>query len=278
MSHKATVWAIQQRGLKPAAKIVLWHLCDRFHPDHGCFPSQETLANDCEMSRAGLNLQLNVLARAGLIRREQRRDENTNRQRSTRYRLAFEDDFEAEKAAVPCPETGHGAVSKNEQKPCPKKRKSRVQTCGHKPVIEPVTEPLCERELAKFDDCLKAWPSGFADSRKAALEAWDALSPGERTEAAAEIPRFVANAKAIGRKHICSFAAYLAERRWTALPDKPKPVKVPPAAVRPVARTTRPTAFQLAHPELYPELHAALRRAKPIEAKAAHMATRVGND
>ena len=29
MSHKATVWAIQQRGLKPATKIVLWFLCDR---------------------------------------------------------------------------------------------------------------------------------------------------------------------------------------------------------------------------------------------------------
>ena len=33
MSHKATVWAIQQRGLKPATKIVLWFLCDRHNPD-----------------------------------------------------------------------------------------------------------------------------------------------------------------------------------------------------------------------------------------------------
>ena len=35
MSHKATVWAIQQRGLKPATKIVLWFLCDRHNPDFG---------------------------------------------------------------------------------------------------------------------------------------------------------------------------------------------------------------------------------------------------
>ena len=40
MSHKATVWAIQQRGLKPATKIVLWFLCDRHNPDFGCFPTQ----------------------------------------------------------------------------------------------------------------------------------------------------------------------------------------------------------------------------------------------
>jgi hypothetical protein len=38
MSHDATNWAIQQRGLKPTTKIVLWHLCDRFNPDFGCFP------------------------------------------------------------------------------------------------------------------------------------------------------------------------------------------------------------------------------------------------
>ena len=44
MSHAATNWAIQQRGLKPTTKIVLWHLCDRFNPDFGCFPSQEQLA------------------------------------------------------------------------------------------------------------------------------------------------------------------------------------------------------------------------------------------
>jgi hypothetical protein len=39
MSHEATNWAIQQRGLKPTTTIVLWHLCDRHNPDFGCFPS-----------------------------------------------------------------------------------------------------------------------------------------------------------------------------------------------------------------------------------------------
>ena len=48
MSHAATNWAIQQRGLKPATKIVLWHLCDRHNPDFGCFPTQARLAEDYE--------------------------------------------------------------------------------------------------------------------------------------------------------------------------------------------------------------------------------------
>ena len=60
MSHKATLWAIEQRGLKPTTKIVLWHLCDRFNPDFGCFPSQARLAADCEISRSTLNDHLHV--------------------------------------------------------------------------------------------------------------------------------------------------------------------------------------------------------------------------
>jgi len=40
MSHQGTNWAILQRGLKPTTRIVLWHLCDLYNPDYGCFPAQ----------------------------------------------------------------------------------------------------------------------------------------------------------------------------------------------------------------------------------------------
>ncbi|MDA3887678.1 MAG: helix-turn-helix domain-containing protein, partial [Allgaiera sp.] len=72
MSHDATNWAIKQRGLKPTTKIVLWHLCDRYNPDYGCFPAQERLAHDCEISRAGLNTHLAKLEQHGLLRRVRR--------------------------------------------------------------------------------------------------------------------------------------------------------------------------------------------------------------
>jgi DNA-binding transcriptional MocR family regulator len=107
MSHAATNWAIQQRGLKPTTKIVLWHLCDRFNPDFGCFPSQEQLAEDCEISRSTLNEHLTILETAGLIRRVQRLNPGNKRQMPTRYILAFEPGFSQDRA-VPCPDTGHG--------------------------------------------------------------------------------------------------------------------------------------------------------------------------
>lgn len=222
MSHKATNWAIQQRGLRPAAKLVLWHLCDRFHPDNGCFPSQATLADDCELSRSSLNDQLAELEAAKLIRRERQHGAGNKRQ-ATRYRLAFEPDFDDVKEAEPCPEIGHGSMSENHLKPCPNLAESHVRNSDTNLVREPVKEPI-ERDARasdeEFERARKAWPTGFTDSREDALAAWLALPAADRTEALTEIPRFIATTRSVGRKHFCTLAAYLAERRWTALPER----------------------------------------------------------
>jgi hypothetical protein len=113
MSHAATNWAIQRRGLKPTTKIVLWHLCDRFNPDYGCFPSQERLAHDCEISRSTLNEHLGQLEASGLLRRVPRLDPVTKRQMPTRYILGFERGFTPHDPE-PCPEIGHGATGTQE--------------------------------------------------------------------------------------------------------------------------------------------------------------------
>lgn len=181
MSHEATAWARKQRGLKPTARIVLWELCDRYHPDNGCFPSQETLARDCELSRSALNDNLNALEEAGLIRREQRRDEKTYRQRSTLYRLAFEAGFEAK----PCPESGHGnegeAVSENDAEPCPENGESRVRISDTNPVREPVKEPVREREGASANEEDRSAKPGTADFTKRVQKfvTGDGFSEGE---------------------------------------------------------------------------------------------------
>jgi hypothetical protein len=129
MSHAATNWAIQQRGLKPTTKIVLWHLCDRFNPDYGCFPSQVQLAYDCEISRATLNRHLDDLETCGLIRRIRMVDHRTGQQRPTRYLLGCEPGFpppessapdadqsapiDLDTAANPCPDLRHGPKPEN---------------------------------------------------------------------------------------------------------------------------------------------------------------------
>jgi hypothetical protein len=161
MSHRATNWAILQRGLKPTTKIVLWHLCDRFNPDYGCFPAQDRLAHDCEISRATLNTHLGLLEQAGLLRRIRRIDPATRRQLSTRYVLAFEDGFTPGPQGpssgtiasgdlagqIPCPDSGHGsnADNPNDDKdlpdefpaaPCPDSRHGAVSRNQAEPCPE----------------------------------------------------------------------------------------------------------------------------------------------
>jgi hypothetical protein len=191
MSHAATNWAIQQRGLKPTTKIVLWHLCDRFNPDYGCFPSQERLAHDCEISRSTLNDHLRQLEAAGLLRRVPRLHPITKRQMPTRYILRFEPGFTPNEVH-PCPKTGHGredhaeSVSGTEPSdsdaldiaesclnsghgydrrpvsdfpadPCPENSQSRVRNPDTNLVREPLREPVKEEKDARarenaFDD------------------------------------------------------------------------------------------------------------------------------
>ena len=163
MSHKATNWAILQRGLMPATKLVLWYLCDRHNPDYGCFPSQGQLAADAEISRASLNVHLEKLETGGLIRRQRRVDEDTRKQRSTRYILGFEDDFGRE----PCPESGHGIG----QKPCPDFAKSRVQILDTNLVREPVTTTACDAGASGVAEaaCLAACGDGLTPTARAAI-------------------------------------------------------------------------------------------------------------
>ncbi|UUV44917.1 helix-turn-helix DNA binding domain protein [Rhodobacter phage RcSwan] len=108
MSHEATNWAIRQRGLKPATKLVLWYLCDRHNPDAGCFPRQDRLASDAEMSVSSLNDHLRILEDRGLIRRVQRSDRKTGQQLSTLYILGFEENGTQD----PTPKIGTGKARK----------------------------------------------------------------------------------------------------------------------------------------------------------------------
>ncbi len=184
MSHKATLWAIEQRGLKPTTKIVLWHLCDRFNPDFGCFPSQARLAEDCEISRSTLNDHLDRLEAARLLRRVPRIDPMTKRQMPTRYILGFEDG-NASRDPEPCPEAGHGdwpdsggeafalgtdnptdpspeighgnppkAVSGFCPDPCPENAESRVRNPDTNLVREPLSKPVKEEEGAQARDAI----------------------------------------------------------------------------------------------------------------------------
>ena len=181
MSHAATNWAIRQRGLKPAAKIVLWHLADCHNGHTGqCNPRQSTLADMCEMSRSTLNVHLAELERRGLIRRIVEVDPTSKRQRPTHYILAMDDpersvsenrtrtqdvDPGAQDTAEPSPETGHGAVSGKSPEPSPDFGQSRVRNPDTivNPGIEPGNEPCAQTRARAVNFDLEEFLTRFLE-------------------------------------------------------------------------------------------------------------------
>ena len=192
MSHKATVWAIQQRGLKPATKIVLWFLCDRHNPDFGCFPTQERLAEDAEMSVSALNDHLARLETLRLIHRVRTHDPRTHKRQATRYILGFEDGFpqepcpesgdgisgtEEEQDDAPTPDSGHGAISGFLANPSPDFAQSHLRNPETNLVREPLSKPVKEEEdaqarEAEFDRFFAELLAALGFAANATLPAW----------------------------------------------------------------------------------------------------------
>jgi len=191
MSHAATNWAIQQRGLKPATKIVLWFLCDRHNPDFGCFPTQARLAEDAEMSISALNQHLATLEDLGLIHRIRGHDPRTHRRLPTRYILGFENGFPekptpesgdgfveiAPENDTPSPEIADGAISGFQACPSPDLPQSHLRNPEYNLVREPLTKPVKEEEDAQareidFDIFFSELLTALGLDPNGALPAW----------------------------------------------------------------------------------------------------------
>ena len=224
MSHIATNWAIQQKGLKPASKIVLWHLADRHNPDFGCFPSQVRLAEDCEMARSTVNEHLNILEEKGLIYRERRVNDQTRRRESARYLLAFEDGFPVKK---PCPEFRHGpgAMSGKPEIPCPEKAESHVRNPDTNLVREPIREPSrangqaeARTEAGQADeDFQKFWQAHPRPrNRDRTWQAWQAvkMKGAEPARIIEAVRRYAIISSGLEPQYRVSSETWLEDRRW----------------------------------------------------------------
>jgi len=184
MSHKATNWAIQQRGIDPAAKILLWHLADCHNSHTGrCDPSQERLAHECEMSRSTVNRHMKNLEAVGLIRRVKRYDDEKKKRSTTFYELALDRPFPMSQSDTkPMCQNDTDLCVKTPQNQCPTGDTLTCKGTGKEPVNaqahdlfsdnpEPEQQPD-ETEL-QFERFWKAYPkkAGKPAAKKAFLKA-----------------------------------------------------------------------------------------------------------
>lgn len=234
MSHKATNWAASVRGVSCAEARVLFHLSDCHNPVEGCFPSQEYLAEACEIDERSVRRHLLSLKGKGLVNWVEQREGKYRK--NNRYSLAFEDGFRAEAAEVEADNlSGSNTGSSTGQNTPFEPDKNDVlnrtmESSKEKPVIEPVREP--EREGASatsIDDRKKtereflrwwpSWPTYPNGSEDATRRAWFELSPEQRVACIEKTPVFIAAVKARKGGSFTFPAVYLKERAWERLED-----------------------------------------------------------
>jgi hypothetical protein len=124
----------------------------------------------------------------------------------------------------PAPPAGSGPAPKNDPfRTTPSERIERDAREGDGKEGQPQTaETVAEDRRAverAFEKAWQAWPTSVSDSRPHAWKHWLTLGPDERDRATAEIGRYGEAVRKIGRKVLCSFGVYLAERRWRELPE-----------------------------------------------------------
>jgi DNA-binding transcriptional ArsR family regulator len=73
VSYQAMNWAVRQTTGSPTAKLVLLCLANYAGPDGRCYPTQATIARECELSERSVRQWLAALENAGLMAREKRR-------------------------------------------------------------------------------------------------------------------------------------------------------------------------------------------------------------
>jgi len=196
MSHYMTALAMKQRGLKPAAKIVLYWLADHHNETTGaCFPSLKTLAQECEMDKATVVRHLDALESAGLIERQERIRDNGS-QTSTAYTLML----------TPVAEYNS---------PCRKMQQPPVAKCD--------TLNLGINNLGKEQDHLGV-KVGFSEfwerapnkvAKAQSRKTWDKLTPAQREAAHENVTAWYDwFRKTYPTASMPHPSTYLAQRRW----------------------------------------------------------------
>lgn len=225
MSHAATAWALTVTGIKPVDRMVLWYLCDRYHPDHGCHPVISVIADECRLSRTSIVRHIDVLIRHGIVERQEHSNPVTGRPEKPSYTFppkpweageqrpdpivadpVLRETYEQTKARYFArPAAPPQLVDADPMPPMP------PMLADPPPAVDPVA--ITEDDDPLYLELARGWPV-----KERLAEAWDewcALGRMEQPQAASYAASFLADATSSkGRRATEPLASYLRGRPW----------------------------------------------------------------
>ncbi len=299
MSWKASAWAKEQRLGSPAAKAILLCLADYADAEKAaCWPSQEQLSQDAEVSERTTREWLQRLEDWGLIARTRRTRRNgaraadmivlkldvsvldgVERCRSGKGSdAAVTDGLPAESAgrtnrqsgadlpAIDDTPTGNQFRAYKEEPPIePTNRTSQRAREGArergdlKNGSETENPKAVERAYWRV---LKGWPGFDGMPKDPAKKPWLALTPEERAEAEAKRDAWFDMVKSQGWKNVPKPSIYFTNKLWkdVALPKEPEPESLVAKPWGALWGLVRVKQFLTVDPKDAPPMTAAQRR------------------
>ena len=205
MSHEATNWAFQQKGLNPATKILLLQLADRHNPDLGCFPSLKRLCIDCEMTKPTVIKHLNILRDRNLITINAAYNTKGG-QTSNRYILHFENSSK-ENLPPPVKKIIHPPVKKIDTNLV---SINHVNNKYHRYIGSDVS----------FEDIWKKYP--VKKAKGSAKTSWSkAIKKIQQKELIDKLIDYIESVRTKDKKFIPHLSTWLNQERWDDELDNP---------------------------------------------------------
>lgn len=166
MSMDLMVRAMKTKVGHPLRKLVLLKLADNASDQGECWPSYQHIADQCEISRSTVKVHIRELEKAGLLRREFRRNGELNQ--SNVFHLALNGGAAENRGGATAAPPGAADTRGGGAAAAPRTSHS------FEPVSEP--KPLCRNETSEaFEQFWKLYPN--KKGRKAAITAWSKLNP-----------------------------------------------------------------------------------------------------
>lgn len=158
MSIQAVAWAIRQRTGSPRAKLVLIAAANYADEDGICWPSQQRLADDTEMTPRTVRAALADLEAAGILSRDERRRPDGGRTSDViKLHISAACDDTPRKNIPHPPEKYSGAPRKSDPHP-PEKFSGQEPSMNHQKNHTAARQPVAAND-ERFEEFWEAYPS-----------------------------------------------------------------------------------------------------------------------
>jgi len=204
VSFQAMAWAVKQKVGNATGKAILLMLANYADDEGRCFPSQETLATECECSKRSVLDWLQKFEDMGILRRD-RRHWSGGYRRSDILTLNL------------------SAAFSRENNPRENPSEPRCSTFTAEPISEPITS-LVEREPSEFDQFWEIFPNKVG--KRAAEKSFDAAR--KRVSFADLMGGLVSYVNKSDDRHWCNPTTWLNQDRWLDRPAQ-QPARAGPA-------------------------------------------------